>query len=384
MSQALIPSDAQLATLTRWIEEKLPALGAIQCLERLASPRRAERIAFFRAHGTRGQVDVAAKRPVRWSRIDEGEVELSHLRRFRAAGMRSTPIPLGYDVEGGILWTVVIPGEPLQHWLFRRLLSPSHRLEHQAYTALRKTGRWLARAQSIPFDGVLCKAHPFRSDPEGDLAPALEAALISGSEAVIIRKALSWGPWWTRVEIPLVWMHADFGPGNCMVQSSEAGVSISVLDFANAFTGRAALDCATFTAGVAVGAALRCVSHHRISRACSAFAEGYFAGRRAEEGCARGGPTDEERAEHALQECAAMLHSLGRYAERVRHAPPPMRTVLRQHVRHAATHRLVALAREAIARHTRLEGRAVAGVGEAGGRGRWGQAAYAEEQSPST
>jgi hypothetical protein len=121
--------------------------------------------------------------------------------------------------------------------------------------------------------------------------------------------------------------------------------------------GRAAFDCATFTAGIAVGAALRYVSHHRILLARSAFADGYFAGKRAQEGTLHSGPTDEERAEHALQECAATLLSMSRYAKRVRQAPQPFRAALRQHVRHAATHRLLALAHEAVARHEMLDGR---------------------------
>jgi hypothetical protein len=357
MSQPLIPSDAQLATLARWIEERLPALGPIQCFERLASPRRAERITFVRVHGRNGQVDVAAKRPMRWSKIDEGDVELAHLRRFRAAGMRATPLPLGYDADGGLLWTVVMPGVPLQHWLFHHLYSPSRRLEHQAYAAVRRVGRWLARAQSLPYEGSLCKAHPFRSDPESDIASSLAAGLLDENEAAILRDALGWASYWTRPELPLVWLHGDFGPGNCLVYVSPAGVRVGILDFANAFVGRAAFDCATFSAGIAVGAALRYVSHHRIVLARSAFADGYFAGKRAQEGVFHSGPTAEERAEHALQECAATLLSMSRYAHRVLHAPPPFRTVLRQHVRHAATERLLALAREAIARHEMLEGR---------------------------
>lgn len=357
MSQALIPSDAQLATLARWIEERLPTLGTIQCLERLASPPRAERIAFVRVHGGNGQVDVAAKRPMRWSKIDEGDVELAHLRRFRAAGMNATPLPLGYDAEGGLLWTVVMPGVPLQHWLFHHLRSPSRRLEHQAYAAMRSVGRWLARAQSLPFEGNLCKAHPFRSDPEHDIAASLEAGLLEEGEAAILRDALGWADWWTRPELPLVWLHGDFGPGNCLVHVSPAGVRVGILDFANSFVGRAAFDCATFTAGIAVGAALRYVSHHRIVLARSAFADGYFAGKRAQEGTFHSGPTDEERAEHALQECAATLLSMSRYARRVKQAPHPFRAALRQHVRHAATHRLLALAHESVARHQMLDGR---------------------------
>lgn len=357
MSKALIPSDAQLATLARWIEEKLPELGTIQRFERLASPPRAERIAFVRVHGGNGQVDVAAKRPMRWSKVDEGDVELAHLRRFRAAGMQATPLPLGYDVAGGLLWTVVMPGVPLQHWLFHHLRSPSRRLQQQAYTAMRRVGRWLARAQSLPYEGNLCKAHPFRSDPESEIAASLEAGLLQESEATVLRDALDWAPFWTRPELPLVWLHGDFGPGNCMVSVSPVGVSVGILDFANAFVGRAAFDCATFTSGIAVGAALRYVSQHRIVLARSAFADGYFAGKRAQEGIFHSGPTDEERAEHALQECAATLHSMSRYAERVRRAPLPLSLALRQHVRHAATQRLLALARETIARHEILEGR---------------------------
>ena len=357
MAKPLVPSDAQLATLARWIEEKLPTLGGIQCFERLASPPRAERIAFVRVHGKNGQVDVAAKRPMRWSKVDEGDVELAHLRRFRAAGMHATPLPLGYDVTGGLLWTVVMPGVPLQHWLFHHLYAPSRRLEHRAYAAMRNVGRWLARAQSLPFDGNLCKAHPFRSDPEHDIASSLDAGLLGENEADILRDALAWAPYWTRPELPLVWLHGDFGPGNCLVYASPEGVRVGILDFANAFVGRAAFDCATFTAGIAVGAALRYVSQHRIMLARSAFADGYFAGKRAQEGNFHSGPTDEERAEHALQECAATLLSMSRYARRVRHAPPPLRLALRQHVRHAATHRLLALARETIARHEMLEGR---------------------------
>lgn len=160
MSQALIPSDAQLATLARWIEEKLPALGPIQCFERLASPRRAERIAFVRVHGGNGQVDVAAKRPMRWSKIDEGDVELVHLRHFRAAGMQATPLLLGYDADGGLLWTVVMPSVPLQHWLFHHLYSPSRRLEHQACAAVRRVGRWLASAQSLPYREASARRTP--------------------------------------------------------------------------------------------------------------------------------------------------------------------------------------------------------------------------------
>lgn len=357
MAKPLVPSDAQLATLARWIEEKLPTLGGIQCFERLASPPRAERIAFVRVHGKNGQVDVAAKRPMRWSKVDEGDVELAHLRRFRAAGMHATPLPLGYDVTGGLLWTVVMPGVPLQHWLFHHLYAPSRRLEHRAYAAMRNVGRWLARAQSLPFDGNLCKAHPFRSDPEHDIASSLDAGLLGENEADILRDALAWAPYWTRPGLPLVWLHGDFGPGNCLVYASPEGVRVGILDFANAFVGRAAFDCATFTAGIAVGAALRYVSQHRIMLARSAFADGYFAGKRAQEGVFHSGPTAEERAEHALQECAATLLSMSRYAHRVLHAPPPFRTVLRQHVRHAATERLLALAREAIARHEMLEGR---------------------------
>jgi hypothetical protein len=357
MSKALIPSDAQLATLARWVEEKLPTLGTIQCFERLASPRRAERIAFVRVHGSNGQVDVAAKRPMRWSKIDEGDVELAHLQRFRAAGMNATPLPLGYDVAGGLLWTVVLPGVPLQHWLFHHLRSPSRRWERRVYAAMRSVGRWLAREKSLPFDGTLCKAHPFRSDPEHDVVASLEAGLLEEDEAIILREALAWAPYWTRSELTLVWLHGDFGPGNCLVHVSAGRAHVGILDFANSFVGRAAFDCATFTAGIAVGAALRYVSRDRIVLARSAFADGYFAGKRAQEGAFHSGPTDEERAEHALQECAATLLSMSRYASRVLHAPPPFRAALRQHVRHAATHRVLALAREAIARHEMLEGR---------------------------
>jgi hypothetical protein len=293
---------------------------------------------------------------MRWSKIDEGDVELAHLHRFRAAGMHATPRPLGYDVEGGLLWTVIMPGVPLQRWLFHHLRSPSRRLEHHAYTAMRNVGRWLAQAQSLPFDGNLCKAHPFRSNPEHDVLASLEAGLLEEDEAAILRDALGWAPHWTREELPLVWLHGDFGPGNCLVHMSAGRVHVGILDFANAFVGRAAFDCATFTAGIAVGAALRYVSQHRIALARSAFADGYFAGKRAQEGIFHSGPTDEERAEHALQECAATLLSMSRYAIRVLRAPPPFRAALRQHIRHAATHRVLALAREAIARHEMLAG----------------------------
>jgi hypothetical protein len=270
--------------------------------------------------------------------------------------MHATPIPLGYDTSSGLLWTVVMPGVPLQHWLFHRLLSPSRRLEHQAYAALRYVGRWLASAQSLPFEGSLCKAHPFRSVPEYDIAAGLETGLLEEIEARLLRDALDCAPRWAHTELPLVWLHGDFGPGNCMVHVSPVGVRVGILDFANAFVGRAAFDCATFTSGIAVGAALRCVSQHRIALARSAFADGYFAGNRAREGVFHSGPTDEERAEHALQECAAMLLCISRYAERVRHSPPPIRSALRQHVRHAVTSRLLALARETVARHEMLGG----------------------------
>jgi hypothetical protein len=48
---------------------------------------------------------------------------------------------------------------------------------------------------------------------------------------------------------------------------------------------------------------------------------------------------------------------MSRYARRVKQAPHPFRAALRQHVRHAATHRLLALAHETVARHQMLDGR---------------------------
>src|SRR5439155_6783363 len=125
MVGALVLSPDQSDQLADWIVTRVPAIGALQRLERLQSPRHARRIGYFRAHGTRGRVDIAAKRPVRYVTVDEGAVELQHLLWFLDAGSDSTPVPLGYDAHTGLLWTVVMPGRPLHQWLYWRLQSPS-------------------------------------------------------------------------------------------------------------------------------------------------------------------------------------------------------------------------------------------------------------------
>src|SRR5205809_355307 len=128
-----------------------------------------------------------------------------------------------------------MPGRPLPPWLYWRLQSPSAQSEREAHAALRLAGRWLKKVQAVPFVGRPSAVHPFLVPPESNFAEVLRAGLIREAELAVIEEAIGAARELAAADHRFVWMHGDFGPGNCLVSRTAHGLRLRVLDFANPF-----------------------------------------------------------------------------------------------------------------------------------------------------